>query len=404
MGFFFCKNYQKSEKFFTNFILYSDFISVIVSIVLLKEIYVYMVKGKFISSMSVILSASLLVFNPIIRAEEGSESSQGIQELREEANTNVDATKHYINSNLDDKIAPLKGTLVEENTWKDNPIIAVMLDNHPDALPQAGLSQADIIYEERVEGSYTRLMAVFNSEKPRLIGPIRSARYNFLQRLFEFNGIITRVGGSYEADEYIANNAVKQIDGSTVSSDVMWRYNDTGKVAPHNMYASYDSLSTYAKSVYEQNLQEVPLKFSSQSDYASGASLVAGNVRLNYGGDNYLEYSYDQDKGIYYRANNGNVTNDENTANAVEIQNLIVQFASSEVYDDHGHQRINQVGEGSGYLFTGGKAIEIKWSKDHSYAQTVYKLADSEEELELKPGLTWINVIEQANVSDDFFN
>ncbi len=335
------------------------------------------------------LSLSLLLFANTSFATENADNNN---------------SSHYIVSDLDDHINPLKGTKNEEGTWKDNPIIAVMLDNHPDALPQAGLSQADLVYEERVEGSYTRLMAIFNSERPSLIGPIRSTRLNFLQRMFELEGIITRVGGSYEADNYIAENSVKQIDGSSVGSDVMWRYNDTGKFAPHNMYASYESLSNYAKSIYEQGLSESPFKFNEQVDYGDLGTVSANNISLSYGGDNNVEYTYDSEKDAYLRANNGIRTIDENNSEQVEIKNLIVQFADSEVYDDNGHQRVHQIGEGKAYLFNAGKVIELKWSKEHSYAKTVFTLASTGEELELKPGLTWINVIEEGTAGTSFFN
>ena len=55
-------------------------------------------------------------------------------------------------------------------------IFAVMLDNHDDARPQAQISKADIIYEYRVEGEFTRYMALFQSNFPENVGPVRSAR------------------------------------------------------------------------------------------------------------------------------------------------------------------------------------------------------------------------------------
>src|SRR3954447_45052 len=44
------------------------------------------------------------------------------------------------------------------------------------ARPQIGINQADVVYEEMVEGSVTRLAAVFQSDDSDPVGPVRSAR------------------------------------------------------------------------------------------------------------------------------------------------------------------------------------------------------------------------------------
>src|SRR5690625_7813177 len=51
-----------------------------------------------------------------------------------------------------------------------------MINNHPAARPQSGLSQADIVFEMLAEGNMTRFLAFFQSEQPEVVGPVRSAR------------------------------------------------------------------------------------------------------------------------------------------------------------------------------------------------------------------------------------
>ena len=55
----------------------------------------------------------------------------------------------------------------------DRPI-AVMIDNHNLAWPQAGLNKAYLVYEIVVEGGETRLMALFKGVDVDKIGPVRS--------------------------------------------------------------------------------------------------------------------------------------------------------------------------------------------------------------------------------------
>ncbi len=56
------------------------------------------------------------------------------------------------------------------------PVLAVKIDNVAEAHPQSGINQADVVYEELVENSSTRLMALFQSTDAAPIGPVRSAR------------------------------------------------------------------------------------------------------------------------------------------------------------------------------------------------------------------------------------
>jgi hypothetical protein len=58
----------------------------------------------------------------------------------------------------------------------DGPVIAVKIDNTSSGLPQYGVSDADIVYVEQVEGGLTRLMAIFHTTLPGEVGAVRSVR------------------------------------------------------------------------------------------------------------------------------------------------------------------------------------------------------------------------------------
>lgn len=67
------------------------------------------------------------------------------------------------------------------------PVLAVKMDNVAAARPQAGLDQADLVYAEQVEGGLSRLMAVFATRLPAMVGPVRSARESDLELLRQFD-------------------------------------------------------------------------------------------------------------------------------------------------------------------------------------------------------------------------
>src|SRR5829696_8060786 len=74
---------------------------------------------------------------------------------------------------------PLTGS----RTVSGNPVIAVKVENTAAARPQVGLSQADIVFVQEVEGAQTRLVAVYHSRLPTRLGPVRSARTTDAQLL-----------------------------------------------------------------------------------------------------------------------------------------------------------------------------------------------------------------------------
>jgi len=95
----------------------------------------------------------------------------------------------------------------------DDRPIAVMIDNHSDAWPQAGLQKAYMIYEIIVEGSETRLMALFKGVDVEKIGPVRSARHYFLDYSMENDAIYTHFGQSPQAESDLATYRINDING-----------------------------------------------------------------------------------------------------------------------------------------------------------------------------------------------
>ena len=66
------------------------------------------------------------------------------------------------------------------------PVLGVKVDNTPSAYPRMGLSAADVVYVEPVEGGLTRLLAVFANRQPAKVGPIRSARMSDVDLLANY--------------------------------------------------------------------------------------------------------------------------------------------------------------------------------------------------------------------------
>ena len=126
---------------------------------------------------------------------------------------------------VNDKNEEVKVATPKTLAGKERPI-AVMIDNHIDAMPQAGLLEADIVYEIIVEGGETRLMLVLQGKDLEKVGPIRSARHYFLDYALENDAIYVHYGWSPQAESDISTLGVNNINGIYECSSSFCRVSD----------------------------------------------------------------------------------------------------------------------------------------------------------------------------------
>ncbi len=93
-------------------------------------------------------------------------------------------------------VAPLSGLADPSGVSLTRPALSIKIENTPEALPQWGVDQADVVYEEIVNGGITRLLAIFNSHAPSKVGPVRSVRPTDTQILWPIGGIFAYSGGA----------------------------------------------------------------------------------------------------------------------------------------------------------------------------------------------------------------
>lgn len=311
-----------------------------------------------------------------------------------ESTTTTTSTKAELKNRF-----PLTGVATDLDLETEKlPVLAFMIDNHPAAQPHAGTSMADIVFEQKVEGPYSRLMIIMQSQKPDRIGPIRSSRYNFLERLAEFDAVYFHVGGSGEARNYIANNAwVHDVDGMSASTQYLWRDNSQGHYIPHNVFTTYERAKAAAVDYgYGLDFETPELKFNEKLSAPDENAETAKNFNVVYNSSNVSNYKYDQETGKYKRFKNGKEQIDAANGKQVAPSNIITQFASSYRKDDYGHLGIKQIGTGEAYLFTAGKKVDLTWKKADLHDLTRFYYKDSGEEIVLNPGQTWIETVEDA--------
>ncbi len=281
---------------------------------------------------------------------------------------------------------------VQIYSGNDRPI-AVMIDNHKSAWPQAGLNDAYLVYEIIVEGGETRLMPVFKGVNLEKIGPIRSSRHYFLDYALENSAIYVHYGWSPQAESDIKKLKVNNINGISQSAKDFWRVKD--KKSPHNAVTSTKNILQMAgdkgyktqsneKSVLNYQVDEVNLE--------EGKS--ASRVVIPYSTSNVVSYTYDETTKRYTRYSKNTKQTDWTTKKDITTKNIIITFASNYALNDgenKDRQGLKNIGTLKGYYITNGKAIEITCSKSSRTAKTVYKDLQGNE-IKVNDGNTFIQI------------
>ncbi len=284
--------------------------------------------------------------------------------------------------------SPLSGLYAEEEIVNGR-VMSIVFDNHPKAKWQAGLKEAEVIYEFPVEGPYTRYMALYLINSPDTVGPIRSGRPYLVTMALQYDAIFVHVGGSEQAKADVRNLNLAEIDGLTSSSRVFWRLSH--KRAPNNMYSSMEVLREVQQGKgFRESSEFEGFLFHMEEETRSGQ--YASEILITYNNENSTRYAYDHDLERYERYKDGVRHIDESDEEGLYADNIIIQENSMRVLDNVGRLGITLEGDGEGKFISKGVVEDIKWVKDNRKAKIIY-LNQQNEEIKLAPGITWIQVV-----------
>lgn len=288
--------------------------------------------------------------------------------------------------------AEVKEKQVQIYQGEDRPI-AVMIDNHNGAWPQAGLNQAYMVYEIIVEGGETRLMALFKGEDLEKIGPVRSARHYFLDYAMENDAIYIHFGQSPQAESDIKKYSIHDINGIAEDGTTFWRVKD--KYSPHNAVTNTEKILQSAKNKKYRttSTKESVLNYvTDEINLTEGQS--AETVMIPHSNLQTVKYEYDNEKKVYKRYARNKAQTDWETGDSITAKNIIITFCDNYTLQDSenkGRQGLKNIGTFDGYYITNGKAIKIKCTKNARNEQTTYQDLEGNE-IKVNDGNTWINI------------
>lgn len=268
------------------------------------------------------------------------------------------------------------------------PVTGVMIENSPDARPQSGLTQADMVFEAIAEGGITRFLALYQESKPDYIGPVRSARPYYLDFVVSYDAALAHAGGSSEALAQIRNEGIKDMDHGANGASFQ---RVSSRYAPHNLYTSRDQLLEihnkrgYTTSTYKS----FPRKASEPSTTPTARAIDFNISSFLYN----PHYDYDATSNSYKRSEGGKPHTDERSG--VQISPKVVVALVMPRHNSGVYSVYQTSGSGVAFVFQDGLVQQVTWEKANRAGQLFLKDATGTE-INLTAGQTWISLVNDA--------
>ena len=282
--------------------------------------------------------------------------------------------------------APLTGLPDPHHVTTSRSALTIKIDNTPQAMPQYGIQDADVVYEEIVEGGITRLAAIFNSRTPTVVGPVRSVRRTDREIVFPIGGIFAFSGGAQYAVRSIETAPVKLYDQFN-AGDTMFR--DATRPPPHNLFANTALL------MKKDGLPRPPpalFTYRSTGQNALGPRVKSFVVGFESGYE--ASYAWNSTTRSWDRSLFGAP---DVTANGARLspKNVIVMYVNYVggvgVIDSY----TQLIGSGKVEIFTDGRVERGTWQRANLRRRTVY-LDAAGKAIGLTPGQTWVELLDEA--------
>lgn len=294
---------------------------------------------------------------------------------------------------------PLNGEPLDA-PWSGQ-VTAVMINNLKKALPQCGISAADIFYEIEVEGDITRCLALFTDlSDAGTIGPVRSARTAFNSVAVSYDAPLIHCGGSpglalsgrygASSDTIDKWEHIDQAYNDKFFFRDTYRYNN-GYDWEHTLFTTGELLQQAldAKGYNTPTSKSFGLEFSDEIQL-DGKTANEITVKFKFGKTSTLKY--DENTQLYTFYQHGQNHIDGNNNKVVTFKNVIAIYTNQWYAPDGTHKFYDTIGSGKGYAAINGQIVPINWSRDSLRSSYVYTLEDGTP-LTLGVGTTYVAVV-----------
>ena len=267
----------------------------------------------------------------------------------------------------------------------DGPILVVKIDDTNEAHPQIGIDKADLVYIEQVEGGLVRLAAIFSTEIPPKIGPVRSARISDIDLMAQFGKVAFFYSGAQSKFRPVIQAAnLFDIGAEHESSKLYGR--DPNRFAPYNMILDGAEATARIADLDVATAKNIGWNFGKLSNKGDSISSVkihwpAANYSANWNGKSWdLSHNGKPD-----------VTSDgvQLSPSTFVIQKVVI---ADSIYKDKlgGVTPLSvTIGEGTGWVLRDGLAIKATWNRPDASSGTTWSDLEGNE-IKFAPGQVWV--------------
>src|SRR3989338_4780200 len=270
--------------------------------------------------------------------------------------------------------------------------ISIMLASDIEARPLSGISQADMVFEMPVDPTgITRFMAIFQCEKPKEIGSVRSAREDFISLAAGMGTIFAHWGGELGALEKLDAHVIDNIDAMKYEGTVFYR--KAGIRPPHNGFTNLDLLTKKAQDLKYDLKNSFPGYPHQEKEPKKNLSNLTDRISVNYPGTHAVYWTYDSETNLYSRYRNNSVEIDKDNSQTVKARVVVVMNTTSKFIKEQ-YISVDVLGSGVAQVYQNGGVIIGKWNKDSARLDSkLYFYDDSGKEIEFAPGKIWVEIV-----------
>lgn len=287
---------------------------------------------------------------------------------------------------------PLTGTPAPHGAVPERSALAVKVDNYPTARPQTGLTAADIVFEEPVEGGITRYVAVFQCHGTSMVGPVRSARNIDIGILGEFgHPLLVHVGGIQPVIDNIVSSPIEDFELGDYTTSLV--QHPPGRVAPYDTYTSTTGV-WQLRTTADQPPQPV---FSYSEAVPAGTPVQSVSIPFSFYSPVVWKYDPTTHRFLrYYHTTPDNLSNGvQNSASNVIVQFVNVFYGPWLENTEGGLEvQANLATDASGkaIVFRDGVEIQGQWSRA-TLAQPTSFTTTTGQPITMQPGTTWVELV-----------
>jgi hypothetical protein len=275
-------------------------------------------------------------------------------------------------------IAPLTGLPDPSGATLVRPALSAKIGNNPEARPQTGLEDADVVYEEEVEGGITRFLAVFHSRSPEAFGPIRSARAFDPEILWPIKGLFAYAGAASRNVPLVRAAPVQSFNETEAGDAVFLDRSFSNGQRPNILFGRPE---TFWAKASDRTPPRPLFRYLAEGAVFDGEAVLAVTVPVGDGGYR-PTFTWDAEREVWLRSMNGQ-PHLARSGEQLSTDNVVIQFVPGS------GSQTSLIGEGEVVALADGRLVRGRWSRPDRDSPTRW-LDAAGNDLLLPPGRTWV--------------